>query len=708
MKKLCSLFLAVLLAAGVLPLRALAADGGMTTSDAGVDFIIGFEGYRQYAYEDGGSWYIGYGTACEEDEYPDGVTEEEAEQLLRDTLSEMEERVNLFLLRYGISLEQHQFDALMSLSYNLGTSWINPSYRLCDYLMNGYENYTEVEMVNAIATWCHVGTTPVPGLVARRLQEAFLFLYGEYDNNGDEQYVYLHYEPDGGEVAHSTMFFPISQAYGSLLTPTKPGQYFQGWYQSNGVRLTADDIAVRNLDVEARWGSTPAVDTGVNPTAWENPYGDVDESHWFYPYIKNLTLAGLVNGYGDGTFLPENDITAGEALKVIMVTAGYAEQAPTGENWASGYLDLAVADGLLTADQVPDLDAAVSRDLIAQVAARAIGLAASETENPFSDTDSEYVLALYDAGLVTGSYDENGNLVYLPESTIIRAELCALMWRMYQYVPEEEEPEEPQEPDTPETPEEPEEEDPAETGYIVYRDKRIPVLEDVPVCEYDKSLFSYEDGRLSYHEEGVDTWFGIDVSSYQGEIDWEAVADDGVEYAFIRVGFRGYTAGTLNMDRYFHQNVQGALDAGLSVGVYFFSQAISEEEAVEEAEYVLDALAGYDIDFPVVFDWEPIGSSSARTNDLSGEVLTDCAIAFCERVAEEGYTPMVYFNQPVGYLQYELDRLTDYDFWYAQYPTADNMVPSMYYNFQIWQYTSSGRVDGVEGNVDLNLSWKFW
>ena len=115
MKKLCSLFLAVLLTAGVLPLRALAADGGMTTSDAGVDFIIGFEGYRQYAYEDGGSWYIGYGTACEEDEYPDGVTEEEAEQLLRDTLSEMEERVNLFLLRYGISLEQHQpvTDALL-------------------------------------------------------------------------------------------------------------------------------------------------------------------------------------------------------------------------------------------------------------------------------------------------------------------------------------------------------------------------------------------------------------------------------------------------------------------------------------------------------------------------------------------------------------------------------------------------------------------
>ena len=707
MKKICSVLLAVLLLAGALPLRALAAEGDLTTSDAGVAFIAGFEGYRQYAYEDGGAWYIGYGTACGADEYPDGVTEEEAEQLLRETLSEMEKRVNLFLRRYAITLEQYQFDALMSLSYNLGTSWINPSYRLCDYLMKGYENYTEAEMVNAIATWCHVGTTPVPGLVTRRLQEAFLFLYGSYENNGDEKYVYLHYEPDGGEVAHSTMFFPVSQAYGSLLTPTKPGQYFQGWYQENGVMLRADDIAVRDMDVTARWGGSPAEDTGTSATPWENPYTDVSEGQWYYHYVKNLTLAGTVSGNGDGTFRPEGDSTAGEALKVILLAAGYEEAAPTGEHWASGYLELALAEGLVSAEQVPDLDAPISRDLVAQIAARAIGVPASEDENPFTDTDSEYVLALYDAGIITGSYDEEGRLVYLPESTIIRAELCAVMWRMYEYVPPAEEPEEPEEGGEPDVPEEPEN-DPAQSGYILYRDKRVPVLEDVPVCGYDKSLFTYEDGRLSYDEEGVETWFGIDVSSYQGEIDWEAVADDGVTYAFIRVGFRGYTAGTLNLDKYFHQNVQGALDAGLSVGVYFFSQAISEEEAVEEAEYVLDALAGYDIDFPVVFDWEPIGSSSARTNDLSGEVLTDCAIAFCERVAEEGYTPMVYFNQPVGYLQYELDRLTDYDFWYAQYPAADAMVPAMYYDYQIWQYTSSGRVDGVEGNVDLNLSWKFW
>ena len=93
---------------------------------------------------------------------------------------------------------------------------------------------------------------------------------------------------------------------------------------------------------------------------------------------------------------------------------------------------------------------------------------------------------------------------------------------------------------------------------------------------------------------------------------------------------------------------------------------------------------------------------------MDGDTLTDCAIAFSERIADEGYTPMVYFNLTVGYLMYDLSQLTDYDFWFAQYPSSDAMYPTMYYNYQMWQYTSSGSVPGIEGNVDMNIAWKRW
>ena len=226
-------------------------------------------------------------------------------------------------------------------------------------------------------------------------------------------------------------------------------------------------------------------------------------------------------------------------------------------------------------------------------------------------------------------------------------------------------------------------------------------------CTYDQELFRYEDGVLYYDDEDVETWMGIDVSNYQGDIDWEQVADAGVEFVMLRVGFRGYTEGTLNMDNRFAQNAEGAAEAGLKVGVYIFSTATSEEEAIAEAEFVLSAIEDYDIDYPVVYDWEA-NSRSYRNYNLDNETLTNAAIAFCERVAEEGYTPMIYFNLPVGYLRYDLSALTEYDFWLAQYPQEDMMYPTMYYNFQMWQYSDSGSIPGIQGRVDMNIAWKEW
>ena len=133
----------------------------------------------------------------------------------------------------------------------------------------------------------------------------------------------------------------------------------------------------------------------------------------------------------------------------------------------------------------------------------------------------------------------------------------------------------------------------------------------------------------------METLFGSDVSSHNGEIDWYAVAASGVRFAFIRVGFRGYgTDGSLNLDTRFAENIRGAKAAGIKVGAYFYSQAISPAEAVEEANLVLDAIRGIPLDYPVVYDWEVVSLKTARTYGLPAGTLTDCMQAFCERIAE--------------------------------------------------------------------------
>ena len=473
MKRLSASLLITALLLALLPAEALAADT-MSTSPEGLAFIQAFEGFEEYAYEDGGRWYIGYGTQCERDEYPRGISQAEAEELMVAHLAEQEERVNVFLAQYQIDLEQYQFDALMSLTYNLGTTWINPTYRLCQYLMDGIENYSEEEVVNAIGTWCHVGDEPVNGLARRRLQEAYLFLYGEYENTADEEYVYVHFDAGDGEIDHSTVFYRINQSYETLPAATCPGEYFQGWYRSSGVQFTADDIATGNITVYARWGRTAVADLGLDATPWDNPFVDVRESDWFYDYVKNLTRAGMINGYGDGTFMPQSTITAGEALKIILLAVGEEEQTVedvTKEHWANGYYELALNKGYLDAADVPDLDEPITRGLVAKLSAQALGLTLREGESPFLDTDSPYAAALYEVGVVMGTYVLD-QLVYLPDESISRSEICAIVWRIYQYVPEETEIEDPgDEPEEPEVPaDEPDEEQtPEELGYIPYR-----------------------------------------------------------------------------------------------------------------------------------------------------------------------------------------------------------------------------------------------
>lgn len=230
-----------------------------------------------------------------------------------------------------------------------------------------------------------------------------------------------------------------------------------------------------------------------------------------------------------------------------------------------------------------------------------------------------------------------------------------------------------------------------------FGDRVMTPLEGMPLNPYDRAAFSVDErGRVTC----AGAKAGIDVSAYQKEIDWRAVAADGVDFAILRLGYRGYTEGGLFMDQTFERNLRGALDAGLEVGVYFFSQAITPGEAEAEADYILSAIEGYEIAYPIAFDWETIApGNDARTDGLDGETLTRCAVAFCEKIEGAGYRPAVYFNQSLGYLRYDLRELTDYVLWLAEYDTK----PDFYYHFDLWQYTHTGRVAGIEGDVDLDL-----
>lgn len=222
---------------------------------------------------------------------------------------------------------------------------------------------------------------------------------------------------------------------------------------------------------------------------------------------------------------------------------------------------------------------------------------------------------------------------------------------------------------------------------------------NVPKNEYREDAFVSVGGFTIYTAADAASHIGIDVSTHQGVIDWQQVKMAGVEFAMIRTGYRGYTGGDIYQDANFEANIQGALAAGLDVGVYFFSQAVSEEEAVEEARAILDWIAEYDVTYPVVFDWEEITQEEARTDEVEPEVVTECVKAFCNTIQEAGYIPMVYFNKNQGYEIMNLEELEGYEFWLAGYSES----PSFEYAFEMWQYSSTGTVPGIEGNVDLNI-----
>lgn len=192
---------------------------------------------------------------------------------------------------------------------------------------------------------------------------------------------------------------------------------------------------------------------------------------------------------------------------------------------------------------------------------------------------------------------------------------------------------------------------------------------------------------------------GIDVSYYQGQIDWAQVKASGIEFAFVRVGYRSSEDGSLNVDEMAQRNLTQARQAGLRVGAYFFSQALTPEEAVQEADFAVELVRGHELDLPIAYDWEFV-DDQARTQSMTKEALMDCVDAFCSAVEAQGYESLVYFNRDISQRMLELDRL-DRSVWFAMYDT----FPDLPQKPQYWQYTDQGRVPGIKGNVDLNLGF---
>lgn len=397
-------------------------------------------------------------------------------------------------------------------------------------------------------------------------------------------------------------------------------------------------------------------------TAEHSPrFSDVRRSNPYRMYILDLVDEGILSGREDGTFGVEESVDRREVMELLLKVTGVE---------AESLAEDAVDHKLVYWFEEAGLEEPATRLETARMAARALDLLPLSGESPYQDCDDGYVVKLQEKGV----WDCGDK--FRPDDPVTRGELAELLWNMERVD--------------------------VAVGAFRYNGYWVDPLEGVPLNSYDKSQFGWGGIGLGYSGMDYDVVQGVDVSRYQGEIDWEQVRDVGIEFAIVRVGGRFINSGGLYDDRLYRENIEGALEAGLDVGVYFFSQAISKEEGIEEAEYVLSLIEGYDLTMPVVMDWEPLGGVEARTYGVEPKKITQAIRGFCDRIREAGYEPMLYFNSHSAYARMDLRELTDIKFWFAQY----NDVPTFYYHFDMWQYSDRGMVDGIDGEVDLNLYFR--
>lgn len=298
----------------------------------------------------------------------------------------------------------------------------------------------------------------------------------------------------------------------------------------------------------------------------------------------------------------------------------------------------------------------------------------------------------------------------LKESAVEEQEKSSLVaddldfWGMY---PETEENEKDEE-DKKTEKEEISQNDPSKDGKhtkITYADgteEWVVISQQLSKNTYDYTKLVSQSGVMKYYVDGTKaSYFGVDISKSQGYIDFNKLVKAGVDFVMIRVGVRGYGTGQLVEDEYFADNIKGATDTSLHVGLYFSSQAVSKDEAVEEANMVLSMIGDYDIDYPIVFEMETVVNDTGRGDKLTKDERTEIAKAFLDTIKAAGYIPMIYGNKEWLFNKVDLLKLTDYDIWLSQ----EGDLPDYPYQFSMWQYNKKGNIQGISGEVCFNISF---
>ena len=234
------------------------------------------------------------------------------------------------------------------------------------------------------------------------------------------------------------------------------------------------------------------------------------------------------------------------------------------------------------------------------------------------------------------------------------------------------------------------------------KEEWVMINQYLPKHEYDFTKLVCQSDIMKYYADGRQVSFvGVDVSKLQDYVDYTKVKKAGIDFVMVRVGARGYSSGQLILDDYYSENIKRACDAGLQVGVYFFSQAISKEEAIEEANLVIDSIKDHTITYPIAFYMDGITGDVSRIDRLSKQEKTTIAKAFMDTVGNAGYIPMLYGDKEYLLKQVDLSKLTAYDIWLAQLRD----IPDYPYRFTMWQYSTKGYVDGIAGSVNMNVSF---
>jgi len=390
--------------------------------------------------------------------YPNYILKEEkAEALMMYVLVDIEEDLDEYLQRYNISVNQYQYDALVSFTYNLGNAWMTSSSRLGTVLTS--DGYTVNELASAMGVYCHVTTSSgaevLDLLVSRRIQEIKLFLYGAYELDAvPEKFCTLKYDAGDGEAETDIGFYQVGQPY-QILFGAEPTDdtlpYFAGWYTETGLPVTASTIVENSMTVYARWSETP-VDPQLTqqgsiyvPSDQNAPgqnqytgstqpvidlttvFSDMAEEDWHYPYVLDLYTKGVVDGFPDGTFKPDQTVTTGQALKMILLAAGYTEPDKVSSHWARNFMNLALNEGIIVRGEITDLDVPITRGLMAKIVVESMNLTRLNTYQAFPDTTNVYAQTLFDHGISDGYSDGT----FRPDRSLTRAELTAIVCRMY-------------------------------------------------------------------------------------------------------------------------------------------------------------------------------------------------------------------------------------------------------------------------------------